>query len=83
VPSAQSKPDCDDAETNDHRIEYPKREIVAARVAIIIQGQFLNQQDEKTPNDRDEYPQEEHFSGECQGFLCSPKEPLGSIYGYS
>jgi hypothetical protein len=39
-----------DAKTKNHWIEYPQREIVATRVAIIVKGDAFDPQDEKAPN---------------------------------
>jgi hypothetical protein len=44
--SAQDESGRNNAETKNQGIEYPQREIVATRVAIIVQGDTLDPQDE-------------------------------------
>jgi len=67
--SAQDEPDYYQGNAKNQRIEYPQREVVATGVAIIVQGEILNQQNEETSNDGDEYAQSEQFRGERQGIF--------------
>jgi len=66
--SAQDEPDYNQGYTKNQWIEYPQREVVATRVAIIVQREILDQQNEKTSDARDEYAQREQFLGGRQRY---------------